>query len=51
MADALGSVIVIISALIIWLTEWEYKMYVDPVLSVILVILILSSVWPLCKCS
>ena len=30
MADALGSVIVIISALIMWLTEWKYKNYVDP---------------------
>ena len=29
-ADALGSVVVIISALIMWLTEWEYKIYVDP---------------------
>ncbi|CAL8081432.1 unnamed protein product [Orchesella dallaii] len=47
MADALGSVIVIISALIIWLTEWEYKTYVDPCLSVFLVVLILYSVWPL----
>ncbi|XP_022253013.1 zinc/cadmium resistance protein-like, partial [Limulus polyphemus] len=32
LADALGSVIVIISALIIWLTSWEYRFYVDPVL-------------------
>ena len=30
LADALGSVVVIISALIMWLTEWEYKLYVDP---------------------
>ena len=30
MADALGSVVVCISALIMWLTEWEYKHYVDP---------------------
>ena len=26
LGDALGSVVVIVSALIIWLTEWEYKM-------------------------
>lgn len=51
MADALGSVIVIISALIIWLTDWEFKMYVDPLLSVIMVVIILSSVWPLRKSS
>jgi len=49
MADALGSVIVIISALIIMLTEWEYRMYVDPALSCVMVTLILYSVWPLCK--
>ena len=30
MGDALGSVVVIISALIMWRTEWEYKFYVDP---------------------
>ena len=30
MADALGSVVVIISAIIMWQTEWEYKFYVDP---------------------
>ena len=30
LADALGSVIVIISAVIMWLTQWEYKLYVDP---------------------
>merc|ERR550519_3044452 len=47
MADALGSVIVIISALIMWQTEWEYKKYVDPGLSLLLVLLILRSVWPL----
>jgi len=47
MADALGSVIVIISAIIMWQTDWEYKYYVDPGLSIMLVILILRSVWPL----
>ena len=25
MADALGSVVVLISAAVIWLTDWEYK--------------------------
>lgn len=44
-----GSVIVVCSALIVWLTEWEYKLYLDPALSVILVILILHSVWPLLR--
>ena len=31
MADALGSVIVIISAVVMWqFPQWEYKKYVDP---------------------
>lgn len=47
LADALGSVIVIISALIIWLTEWEYKFHVDPALSIIMVLLIMKTTWPL----
>jgi len=47
LADALGSVIVIVSALIIWLSDWKYELYVDPALSVLMVFLILNSVWPL----
>lgn len=47
LADALGSVIVIISALVIWQTDWEYKYYVDPSLSVVMVVLIVRSTWPL----
>ncbi|ODN01347.1 Zinc/cadmium resistance protein [Orchesella cincta] len=46
-ADALGSVVVIISASVIWLTDWEYNDYIDPLLSVILVLLISYSTWPL----
>ncbi|KRT78835.1 hypothetical protein AMK59_8296 [Oryctes borbonicus] len=49
LSDALGSVIVIISALVYWLTDWEYKGYIDPALSILLVILILHSVWPLLR--
>ncbi|XP_012286583.1 zinc transporter 1 [Orussus abietinus] len=47
LSDALGSVIVIVSALIVWLTDWEYRFYIDPALSLLLVLLILRSVWPL----
>lgn len=48
MADALGSVIVIISALIMWLVKDQpWTQYVDPGLSLLLVLLILRSVWPL----
>ncbi|CAH0560216.1 unnamed protein product [Brassicogethes aeneus] len=49
LSDALGSVIVIISALVFWLTNWEYRYYIDPALSIVLVLLILHSVWPLLR--
>lgn len=49
LSDALGSVIVVISALVIMLTDWEYRFYMDPALSIILVVLILHSVWPLLR--
>ncbi|XP_071442185.1 proton-coupled zinc antiporter SLC30A1 [Hetaerina americana] len=47
LADALGSVIVICSAAVVWLTKWRYRYYIDPALSVLMVIIILRSVWPL----
>lgn len=49
LSDALGSIIVVISALVVWLTEWKYRYYMDPALSILLVILILNSVWPLLR--
>lgn len=49
LSDALGSVIVIITATISWQTKWEYRFYLDPALSILLVILILHSVWPLLR--
>uniref|UniRef100_A0A1A9X0I4 Cation efflux protein cytoplasmic domain-containing protein n=1 Tax=Glossina brevipalpis TaxID=37001 RepID=A0A1A9X0I4_9MUSC len=49
LSDALGSIIVVISALIVWKTEWEYRYYMDPALSIVLVCLILHSVWPLLR--
>ncbi|XP_071537905.1 proton-coupled zinc antiporter SLC30A1 isoform X2 [Panulirus ornatus] len=51
LSDAMGSVIVIISALVVWLTNWEYSMYIDPALSLCLVTLITLSTWPLLKVS
>lgn len=48
-SDALGSVIVIISALMYIYTDWKYKAYIDPALSIVLVLLILHSVWPLLR--
>ncbi|XP_037076716.1 zinc transporter 1-like [Pollicipes pollicipes] len=47
LADAIGSVIVVVSAVIIWQTDWKYKFYIDPALSIVMVMLILRSVWPL----
>ncbi|XP_041973318.1 zinc transporter 1 isoform X2 [Aricia agestis] len=49
LSDALGSLIVIFSALVVWLTSWEYRFYIDPALSIVLVVLILASVWPLLR--
>lgn len=34
---------------VFWLTEWKYKYYIDPALSILLVLLILHSVWPLLR--
>lgn len=47
LADALGSVVVIISSLVIWLTTWEQRYYVDPALSLVMVCLIMRSTSPL----
>jgi len=49
MADALGSVVVMISASVIWLTDWEYRDYLDPVLSLVIVIIICTTTWPLLR--
>lgn len=49
MADALGSVVVLISAAVIWLTEWKYKDYLDPVLSLFIVVIICATTWPLLR--
>ncbi|XP_072942203.1 proton-coupled zinc antiporter SLC30A1 isoform X2 [Epargyreus clarus] len=49
LSDALGSLIVVCSALVVWMTDWKYRYYIDPALSIVLVILILASVWPLLR--
>ena len=49
MADALGSVVVLISAAVIWLTDWQYKDYLDPVLSLLIVVIICVTTWPLLR--
>ncbi|XP_002741251.2 uncharacterized protein LOC100375450, partial [Saccoglossus kowalevskii] len=47
MGDALGSVIVIVSALIIWFAEGDWRYYVDPAMSLAMVTIILSTTMPL----
>lgn len=47
--DALGNIGVMISALVIWLTNWRFKHYVDPGISLMITAIILCSAIPLCK--
>ena len=49
MGDALGNIGVIGSALIIWLTNFSWRFYADPVISLIITVIILGSAIPLCK--
>ncbi|KAI5951490.1 ZRC1 [Candida jiufengensis] len=48
MGDALGNIGVIITALIIWKTDFSWKYYADPVTSLIITIIIFNSALPLC---
>eukprot|EP00039_Didymoeca_costata_P012919 m.189204 g.189204 ORF g.189204 m.189204 type:complete len:182 (-) comp15623_c0_seq15:195-740(-) len=45
----LGSVAVIITALVVWLSDWEDKDILDPILSLIIVCIIVTSTVPLVK--
>ncbi|PQE29712.1 zinc cadmium resistance protein [Rutstroemia sp. NJR-2017a WRK4] len=45
--DALGNVGVIVSALIIWLTNWSGRHYADPAVSLFITLIILNSTIPL----
>lgn len=49
MGDALGNLGVIASALIIWLTDFEWKHYSDPFISLVITVIILCSAIPLCQ--
>ncbi|KAL2834010.1 zinc/cadmium resistance protein [Aspergillus pseudoustus] len=49
MGDALGNIGVILSALIIWLTDYSWRFYVDPGISLVITVIILLSAIPLCK--
>ncbi|KAL2870375.1 cation diffusion facilitator family transporter [Aspergillus lucknowensis] len=49
MGDALGNIGVILSALVIWLTNYSWRFYVDPGISLVITVIILMSAIPLCK--
>lgn len=49
MGDALGNIGVIVSALVIWLTDYSWRFYVDPGISLVITVIILASAIPLCK--
>jgi hypothetical protein len=49
MGDALGNVGVIATGLVIWLSDWKYKYYFDPVISLVITCIIFSSAMPLGK--
>jgi len=45
--DALGNVGVIATGLIIWFTDWKYKAFCDPTISLLIAVIIFSSALPL----
>lgn len=47
LGDALGNVGVIATGLVIWLTNWQYKYYFDPTISLVITVIIFSSALPL----
>ena len=49
LGDALGNIGVIITALFIWWTDYEWRFYADPVVSLVITMIIFSSALPLVK--
>jgi zinc transporter 1 len=49
LGDALGNIGVIGTALFIWLTDFSWRFYADPTISLIITVIILLSAIPLCK--
>ena len=47
LGDALGNVGVMVSALIIWLSDWKGRYYADPAISLLITLIILRSAIPL----
>ncbi|EDO15969.1 hypothetical protein Kpol_1044p29 [Vanderwaltozyma polyspora DSM 70294] len=49
LGDALGNIGVIIAALFIWKTDYSWKYYTDPIVSLVITIIIFSSALPLSR--
>lgn len=49
LGDALGNIGVIITALFIWKTDYSWKYYCDPLVSLLITAIIFSSALPLCR--
>ncbi|KAF1992611.1 cation efflux protein [Aulographum hederae CBS 113979] len=49
MGDALGNIGVIASGLFIWKTDFSWRFYADPAISLVITAIILASAIPLCK--
>lgn len=49
MGDALGNVGVIFTALFIWKTDYSWRFYSDPFVSLVITMIIFSSALPLCR--
>ncbi|KAJ6534627.1 cation efflux protein [Mycena vulgaris] len=49
LGDALGNVGVIATGLIIWQTNWSFKYYFDPIISLVITVIIFSSALPLVR--
>ncbi|GME77456.1 unnamed protein product [Ambrosiozyma monospora] len=51
MGDALGNIGVMATALFIWKTDYSWRFYTDPLISLVITCIIFSSALPLCKSS
>jgi solute carrier family 30 (zinc transporter), member 1 len=49
LGDALGNIGVIVTALFIWLTDFSWRFYADPLISLVITAIIFSSALPLVK--
>ena len=49
LGDALGNIGVIVTALFIWKTDYSWRYYSDPMVSLLITVIILSSCIPLCR--